>query len=68
MKNGIVVKANSSPMADRWDRLERLELEHAALKDDMARLYDTNTALLNEHENLKEVLRKINTLATIDVG
>ena len=57
-----------SPLSDRWDRLEYLELEFAALKDDMARLYDNNTAILNELEDLKKVLAMIKTLATIDVG
>ncbi len=46
--------ANNSPMSDRWD----LELEFAALKDDMTRLYDYNTQLVNENESLRKLLQK----------
>lgn len=57
-----------SPDSERWDRLECLELEHAALKDDMARLQDDTTWLRTELADLKKVLAMIKTLATIDVG
>jgi len=57
-----------SPMDQRWKRYEKLELKHAALKDDMTRLYEGRAAILTELEDLKKVLAMIKTLATIDVG
>jgi len=51
-----------SPMSERWKRLEYLELEYAALKDDMTRLYDNNTELLNENIELRERLLKIKSV------
>lgn len=49
-------------------KLDTLELEHAALKDETARLQDDITWLRTELADLKKVLGFIKTLATIDVG